>query len=156
VAEHERCYTHGQEIYDLDHYLDVLDRKPGALPGSKPLAQWRSAGRWPKSLDTLHELWQKRLGRHEGTRELVDVILLAPKYGWSAIRSCTERALEYGCTDASAVKCLLTQSGQPTQMTLLSMEDLGVLSRYERALPNMDSYDLLLTASHATEMAVAQ
>lgn len=155
VAQHERCYTHGQEIYDLNHYLDVLDRKPGALPGSKPLAQWRAAGRWPKSLDVLHELWQKRLGRHEGTRELVDLILLAPKHGWPAIRSCADRALEYGCTDASAVKCLLTQSGQPTQMTLLSLEDLGVLSKFDRPLPEVDCYDLLLAGARAIEMAVA-
>jgi transposase len=155
VAQHERCYAHGQEIYDLNHYLDVLERKPGALPGSKPLAQWRASGQWPKSLDVLHELWQKRLGRHEGTRELVDLILLAPKYGWPAIRSSADRALEYGCTDASAVKCLLTQSGQPTQMTLLSLEDLGVLSKFDRPLPDMGSYDLLLAGSHAREMAVA-
>jgi transposase len=154
VARHERCYTHGQEIYDLNHYLDVLDRKPGALPGSKPLAQWRAAGRWPRSLDTLHELWQKQLGRHEGTRELVDLILLAPKYGWSAIRSSADSALEYGCTDASAVKCLLTQSGQPTQMTLLSLEDLGVLSKFDRSLPVMDGYDLLLAGSRSGAMAV--
>jgi hypothetical protein len=154
VALHERCYTHGQEIYDLNHYLDVLDRKPGALPGSRPLAQWRASGKWPNSLDVLHELWQRRLGRHEGTRELVDLILLAPKHGWAAIRSCADRALEYGCTDASAVKCLLTQSGQPTQMTLLSLEDLGVLSKFDRPLPELDSYDLLLAGSNAREMAV--
>lgn len=155
VAMHERCYTHGQEIYDLNHYLDVLDRKPGALPGSRPLAQWRAAGQWPKSLDVLHELWQKRLGRYEGTRELVDLILLAPKYGWAAIRSSADRALEYGCTDASAVKCLLTQSGQPTQMTLLSLEDLGVLSKFDRPLPVMDGYDLLLAGARSSAMAVA-
>ena len=38
IAQHDRCYGHKQQILDLEHYLDVLERKPGALYGSKPLA----------------------------------------------------------------------------------------------------------------------
>jgi hypothetical protein len=33
------CYRRQQQILDLEHYLDVLYRKPGALAGSKPLEQ---------------------------------------------------------------------------------------------------------------------
>jgi hypothetical protein len=33
VARHERCYSRQQQILDLEHYLDVLERKPGALAG---------------------------------------------------------------------------------------------------------------------------
>ena len=34
VARHERCYSRQQQVLDLEHYLDVLSRKPGALAGS--------------------------------------------------------------------------------------------------------------------------
>jgi hypothetical protein len=44
VAQHERCYGRQQEILELEHYLDVLERKPGAFVGSKPLDQWRRSG----------------------------------------------------------------------------------------------------------------
>jgi hypothetical protein len=37
-----------QEILLLEHYLGVLERKPGALPHSKALAQYRRAGLWPE------------------------------------------------------------------------------------------------------------
>ena len=47
VATHDRCYRKKQQILDLEHYLDVLSRKPGALAGSTPLAQRRQAGLWP-------------------------------------------------------------------------------------------------------------
>jgi hypothetical protein len=49
VARHERCYSRQQKILDLEHYLDVLRKKPGALAGSTPLAQWRQgdAGQRP-------------------------------------------------------------------------------------------------------------
>jgi hypothetical protein len=45
LARHERCHSPRQQVLDLEHYLDVLSQKPGAFAGSKPLAQWREAGR---------------------------------------------------------------------------------------------------------------
>ncbi len=39
VALHERCYGRQKQVLELEHYLDVLSRKPGALAGSRPLEQ---------------------------------------------------------------------------------------------------------------------
>jgi hypothetical protein len=50
VARHQRCYGCGHQILNLEHYLDVLEKKPGAMDGSTPLEQWRQAGRWPECL----------------------------------------------------------------------------------------------------------
>ena len=48
VARHERSAHKGSEVLVLDHFLEVLSRKPGALPGSIALAQARSGAlrRW--------------------------------------------------------------------------------------------------------------
>ena len=46
LARHERRYGRGHQILELEHYLDVLEKKPGAMENSMPLAQWRlAAGR---------------------------------------------------------------------------------------------------------------
>jgi hypothetical protein len=37
VARHERCYSRRQQILDLEHYLEPLSRKPGALAGGTRL-----------------------------------------------------------------------------------------------------------------------
>jgi len=39
VARHPRHYGRGCQILDLEHYLDVLEKKPGAMAGSTPLEQ---------------------------------------------------------------------------------------------------------------------
>lgn len=36
VARHERCYSRRQELLDLEHYLEVLEHKPGALAARSP------------------------------------------------------------------------------------------------------------------------
>ena len=42
VARHERLIRRGGQALQLDHYLEILTRKPGALAGSTPLAQARA------------------------------------------------------------------------------------------------------------------
>ena len=159
VAVHERSYERGSEIYNLEHYLDVLDKKPGAFRGSRPLAQWRDRGLWPESLDRLWAKWQDHLGKHAGTRAMVDLLLFARAHehtghmGWPALKLAADKALALGCTDESAVKCLLAQSAAAAQAASqsaatpakLSAEDLGSLSRYDRPMPEMSGYDRLLT-----------
>ena len=51
VAQHERCFQRQQKVLNLEHYLEALTKKPGALAGSTPLEQWRAQGRWPGSFD---------------------------------------------------------------------------------------------------------
>ena len=46
IARHERLMTKGSTRVDLDHYLEVLLRKPGALPGATALEQARASGRF--------------------------------------------------------------------------------------------------------------
>lgn len=66
VARHERSFARYQQVLDLEHYLDVLERKPGALAGSTPLQQWRERGRWPASFDRLWQSLAERQGRAAG------------------------------------------------------------------------------------------
>lgn len=146
VATHERCYGHHQEILDLEHYLDVLERKPGALAGSKPLAQWRAAGRWPGSYDHLWQKLVERHGRGGGTRQMIDLLILGRTCGQERLRAAVEQALALGCADGSAVAYLLSAkvTCRPSPAPL---EDVGRLAAFERPLPDVADYDRLLQAT---------
>ena len=81
VARHERCYGRQQQILELEHYLDVLYRKPGALAGSRPLEQQRRAGLWPESFDQIWQALMKKQGKQNGTRQMVGLLQLGRQYG---------------------------------------------------------------------------
>ena len=53
VARHPRLHGRFQTAARLDHYLELLQRKPGALKGSLPLRQQRDRGEWPGCFDEL-------------------------------------------------------------------------------------------------------
>src|SRR5260370_4803069 len=73
VARHERCYRRQQQILDLEHYLDVLYRKPGALAGSKPLEHQRPAGLWPGSVEVIWPPLMERDGEQRGAQPISDL-----------------------------------------------------------------------------------
>jgi transposase len=144
VANHERCYGRQQQILDLEHYLDVLFRKPGALAGSKPLEQKRQAGLWPPSFDRIWEALIERHGKQSGTKQMIDLLKLSQKYGHQKLRAAIESALTAGCYDTAAVRHLLNSN----ELRHVSCEaiDVGYLDRYARPLPVMLEYDQLLSA----------
>jgi hypothetical protein len=144
VARHERSFARHQAVLDLEHYLDVLERKPGALAGSTPLQQWRERGRWPESFDRLWQSLRERHGKQEGTREMIELLRLGPQHGWEALRKRIEEALALGCTDAAAVRHLLV-AGALTHGER-ALPEIGLLQRYERPLPALNDYDQLLEA----------
>jgi transposase len=150
VACHERNYERGKQVLDLEHYLDVLERKPGALAGSTPLKQWREQGRWPESFDRLWESLKQRLGKQEGTRVMIELLQLGREQGYERLKEAIETALTSGCSDAEAVRHLM-RAGELVHRPAEIIE-LGALSRYEQPVPVLSTYDQLLTGATAKEV----
>jgi hypothetical protein len=143
VARHERCYGRQQEILDLEHYLDVLEGKPGALAGSKPLDQWRQAGLWPRSYDQFWEGLTERRGEQGGTRDMIKLLQLGRRHGRRRLRAAIEEALAMGCGDAAAVEHLM--GARQLARSRPASLDVGALTAFERPVPTVTEYDRLLT-----------
>ena len=76
IARHPRVVArHGQSV-NLDHYLEVLRTKSGAMPGSTALAQARAAGTFTTAHEAFWAAARKTDGDTVATRELIDVLLL--------------------------------------------------------------------------------
>ena len=145
VARHERCYDRMKQVLDLEHYLDVLERKPGALAGSTPLAQWREQGRWPASYDEVWKRLNRRHGKQEGTRQMIELVQLGRRHGYDQLRDTLRVALEIGCIDADAIRHLVeSPSLSRGASSELVQSQLGELARYERPLPHVGHYDRLV------------
>ena len=143
VARHQRCYGRGHQLLNLEHYLDVLEKKPGAMAGSTPLAQWRAAGRWPECLDAIWGKLEARHGKSGGTREMIALVRTGLTEGWERLIRAVEEALRLGVTDAAAVTHILRMP-DPEARRRYALRLAEELAEFERPLPVMDEYDLLL------------
>jgi hypothetical protein len=148
IARHERCYGRQQQVLELEHYLDVLERKPGALLGSKPLAAWRARGLWPPSYDQLLADLIRRHGDPSGTRQMIQVLSLIKPYGHERVRAAVDEAVTLGCADAAAIRHLAGVAELAHARGALI--EVGALSRFERPLPVLTAYDGLLDQAVAS------
>lgn len=103
VASHERLLTKGACRLELDHYLEALVRKPGALPGATALEQARAAGKFTAAHDAWWAAACKAHGDADGTRALVEVLLLHRHTPHEHIVAGITAALSAGALTADAV-----------------------------------------------------
>ena len=142
VTRHERSFGRYRKVLDLEHYLEVLIKKPGAFAGSTPLEQWRARGRWPGSYDKLWGILKERRGKQDGTRAMIEVLMLGRDHGYELLEQAVDQALKLGCYDVEALRLLLGPNNGE-QKTCEQVE-IGALSLFDRPQPRMDEYDQLL------------
>ena len=85
VARHERLAGEGQTRYEWQHYVPLLQRKPGALRNGAPFADL------PEPLQRLRQVLLREEG---GERVMAQVLALAPRAGVEAVLVAAELALE--------------------------------------------------------------
>ena len=90
----------------LDHYLELLERKPGGLEHSLALSQERDRGAWPGCFDELWAALTVRYGRSEAARQMVDVLLLCREHDPGRVELAVHGALAAGAIDGRAVAVL--------------------------------------------------
>ena len=146
LATHDRIPGRFGVSAQLDHYLDLLVQKPGALAGSLALHQERRRGHWPECLDELWGKLTERYGPSEAARQMVDVLLLAREHSPARLELAVRGALAAGAHDGRAVGLLINRT---ERLTPAVIEDLPEhLAVHERAEPTLRDYDrLLLRAS---------
>lgn len=144
VARHERSLHKGTEDLVLDHYLEILLRKPGALPGSTALAQARASGSFGPTHERFWAEARRRLGDGAGTRALIGVVLLQRRMPAEVITAAMDAALAVGSVDAEvvAIEARRLADRRPPAAVV----PIGTGARDTRPAPRLDNYDTLLAA----------
>lgn len=152
VADHERLIGRYLESLTLDHYLEVLVRKPGALPGATALAQAKTSGAFTATHQRYWDTARRVMGDARGTRALVEVLLVHRTLPAADLTAAMDTAVTTGIVNpevvvidarrrataatAVATAAAATESGELTGINL---------SRYDRPAPSLTGYDDLLT-----------
>ena len=85
VAAHPRCFDRSQTLYDWQHYISLLERKPGGLPNGAPFETM------PAAFKQLQAILMCRSG---GDAVMAQVLAAVPVHGLEAVLVAAELALE--------------------------------------------------------------
>jgi hypothetical protein len=164
VAVHARSLHKNTETLELDHYLEILARKPGALPGATALAQARQSGKFTGLHDELWTRARRDRGDAAGTRALIDVLWLHRRLPATAVAAGLRAALRVGSCDPAVVAIEARRwadghgddpASRHRRRTAAVVELPAALPGAARAAPTLDGYDQLLTTTTDTNEEVA-
>jgi transposase len=142
VARHERLQGRYGASAKLDHYLELLQHKPGALARSLALRQERERGSWPECFDQLWRAIEARVGASEAARQMVDVLLLCRELTPARVELAVRGALAAGAHDGRAVAVLARRSQRQAPAPLEGLDER--LAATARPEPKLTEYDQLL------------
>jgi len=88
IAEHLRLWDKEDIAFEALHYLELLERKPGALDHAKPLKDWKL----PECFSLLRDRLERE-GRARGTREFIRVLRLLEKHPIEKVTEAVSKAM---------------------------------------------------------------
>jgi len=135
IASHPRCYERNREILDLDHYLELLHEKPGALEQAKPF-------RMAQLPAVYHQFRAELQAQGRSDREFIEVLMLHRTYSVAQVSAALEQALAKRTACYTAVKQLLGAHPFPVDGALFSAA--GELAGIRVQQPSLAEYNRLL------------
>jgi transposase len=128
IAEHARAGERDHVVYDWQHYVPLVERKPGALRNGAPFADL------PEPLKRLSRALLRRAG---GDRVMAQVLAAVPQHGLEAVLVAVDLVLDSGRPSAEHVLNVLARlrEGPPPESvsTTLTVGELPTTdtSRYD-------------------------
>ena len=104
VAVHARCYSRGQKVMQLEHYLPLLAKKPRAVKNALVVRKL------PEVYQKLRVyLCSKEL---EGYREFAKILLLNQEFNFEDVLSAVEESMNLKCPNLVTIKQILLSKEQ--------------------------------------------
>ena len=115
IARHPRSYQRDDFVYDLIHYLPLLEQRTNVLNQAAPLQGWEL----PEGFGTLRKLLESRMGQR-GKREYVQVLPLLETFSQQEVQAAVRDSLRLGYLSFDAVKHLVLcrLEGRPPRLDL--------------------------------------
>ena len=146
-ASHERSTVRGSQTLVLDHYLEILARKPGAMPNALATRQAREAGVLTDAHEQFWRRARRKSGDSGGTRALVEVLLLHRDLPFVAVHAALDVANRIGSADPALVAIEARRISEGRRPTGSAVPSGGHLRRFDRDAPVLTVYDGLLAGN---------
>jgi hypothetical protein len=138
IASHTRSYDKHAYILDPQHYIPLLERKPGGLFNARPF----KGEPWGQDFVRLRSELEYRYG-YQGTKKFIRVLLLFKEFDEAAVKAAVCVCVKRRAFNDDAVRTVLTH--EPVQrMALLDLADYPELLAVKSDAAPVDAYDALL------------
>ena len=99
IAVHPRNYGKDEYILSPEHYLDLLEKRPHAIPYARPLVQYE----WPPGYWAFYQKMVEKVGPSKAGRDFISILRCHVKYGAAAVCAALVEANELNIANANFI-----------------------------------------------------
>ncbi len=135
IAAHRRRYGKEPDAMEVEHYLPLLARRPGAFPYAKPVRQWE--------MPEVYRAFYEALSRNhngDGVREFIQVLIIGRQVGREILERTMSRALAENRADSERIRQLIAGTDTAGANQNASRDYLG---QSRVVLPDLGQFDRL-------------
>jgi hypothetical protein len=149
VAEHPRTYKKDEYILQPEHYLDLLERRPHAVPYARPLVQHA----WPDGYWEFYQKMAQDIGPGPAGRDFVRILRSHVKYGAELVGNAIKESKQLGSASADFVIARVDRA----RLIAMVPEDTDIDSYPQLAgikvtiCPSPEQYHTLLAAQRGAD-----
>jgi hypothetical protein len=140
VATHSRSYGPDPFVLEPEHYVRLLERKPGSLDQARP---FRGDG-WSEEFVQFRRELEYRYGE-SGTQQFIRVLLLLEKYPRQELSEAVKRCVERRAYCEEAVRSVLRNEATPAEARPLDLSERPEWMSMDRGVRPSGLYDQLLS-----------
>ncbi len=108
IGIHQRVFGNNKWVLDPDHYLDLIQQRPGAFHAARPIRQWRR--KWPPSLEILLNRFIRYQGETNGIKDFISVLMFYRDHSPRDVNLAIESAVSSNISSSDGVKYILLNS----------------------------------------------
>jgi transposase len=143
IATHKREYLHGRWVINPWHYLEALQRKPGAFSSSRILTEIEHS--WDPVVKKVYELQVKKYGEFEGARQFISTLLCFKDRSYEDMIAVLELSLEQKTVSKETVELIAETTGE----NIISFEEattthIAAIANFSIPEADVDRFDLLM------------
>lgn len=148
ICEHPRSYGRNEFELKPEHYLDVLDTKPNAIPYARPLLEFE----WPDGYWQYYQKLKETSGASDGGRQFLQILRSHTQFGGAVVGAAVKAAAEMRIFNADAVISIV-HHGKRNQLVPAPLTVAGYQSLADRhvELPEASQYNSLLEGEHVND-----
>ena len=139
IAAHHRLFGRGKYSCTVEHYIPLLERKPGVLRNGRPFSEENLWPSFPALRDAL-----KRFPDAE--KQLSHILLAIPVHGLDAVRIASELMLSQGNANETTIVNAIARLTEPPLPPSVNVPERLKLTSPPTA--DCTRYDVLLEKRH--------
>jgi transposase len=146
IAKHKREFNRDRWVINPWHYLEALQRKPGAFQSSRILSEIEQS--WDPVVKKVYDLQVKKYGQIEGTKEFIATLLCFKNKRYEDMIAVLELSLEQKTINKETVEHISeTTSEEVISIEEARISDIPAIADFSIPEADVGRFDVLMEVS---------